>query len=56
MTLICFFFQAGPMLALGTMVFSGTCYYYALTGSRTVRQYTPYGGMMLIIGWLAMVL
>ncbi|KAL7636104.1 UNVERIFIED_CONTAM: hypothetical protein RMT77_013923 [Armadillidium vulgare] len=47
---------AGPLLALGTLVFSGTCYYYALTGSRSVRQFTPYGGMMLIFGWLAMIL
>ncbi|CAL4059418.1 unnamed protein product, partial [Meganyctiphanes norvegica] len=47
---------AGPMLAVGTLIFSGTCYYYALTGSRNVRQYTPYGGMLLIAGWLAMIL
>ena len=49
-------FQAGSLLAAGTLVFSGSCYYYALTGSRTVRAYTPYGGVMLIAGWLAMVL
>jgi len=47
---------AGPMLAVGTLIFSGTCYYYALTGSKNVRQYTPYGGMLLIAGWLAMIL
>lgn len=47
---------AGSMLAVGTVIFSGTCYYYALSGSRNVRQYTPYGGMLLIAGWLAMVL
>lgn len=47
---------AGSLLTLGMVVFSGTCYYYALTGSRTVRQYTPYGGMMLIAGWLALLL
>ncbi|KAK7070674.1 hypothetical protein SK128_014210 [Halocaridina rubra] len=47
---------AGSLIVTGTAIFCGTCYYYALTGSKNVRQYTPYGGMMLIIGWLAMVL
>ncbi|KAA0202184.1 hypothetical protein HAZT_HAZT007181 [Hyalella azteca] len=47
---------AGSLLGLGMLVFCGTCYYYALTGSRTVRQYTPYGGVMLIAGWVALVL
>ncbi|XP_076065930.1 transmembrane protein 256 homolog [Oratosquilla oratoria] len=47
---------AGSLLVAGTAIFCGTCYYYALTGSRNVRQYTPYGGMLLIIGWLSMIL
>lgn len=44
------------LLASGMIVFSGTCYYYALTGDKSVRRFTPYGGMMLIAGWLAMAL
>ena len=44
------------LLASGILVFSGTCYYYALTGDKSVRRFTPYGGMMLIAGWLAMAL
>ncbi|KAK4296729.1 hypothetical protein Pmani_030807 [Petrolisthes manimaculis] len=46
---------AGALLITGTAVFCGTCYYYALTGSKNVRQYTPYGGMLLIVGWLSMI-
>ncbi|KAG7174425.1 transmembrane protein 256 homolog [Homarus americanus] len=47
---------AGALIATGTAIFCGTCYYYALTGSKNVRQYTPYGGMLLIVGWLSMAL
>uniref|UniRef100_A0A2P2HYC2 Transmembrane protein 256 homolog n=1 Tax=Hirondellea gigas TaxID=1518452 RepID=A0A2P2HYC2_9CRUS len=47
---------AGTLFAGGMLIFCGSCYYYALTGNRSVRQYTPYGGMMLIAGWLALVL
>ncbi|XP_069950083.1 UPF0382 inner membrane protein YgdD isoform X4 [Cherax quadricarinatus] len=47
---------AGALFVAGTAIFCGTCYYYALTGSKNVRQYTPYGGMLLIVGWLSMVL
>ncbi|XP_069183038.1 transmembrane protein 256 homolog isoform X1 [Procambarus clarkii] len=47
---------AGALIVTGTAIFCGTCYYYALTGSKNVRQYTPYGGMLLIVGWLSMVL
>jgi len=44
------------LLSSGILVFSGTCYYYALTGEQSVRKFTPYGGMLLIAGWLAMAL
>lgn len=47
---------AGSLIVTGTVIFCGTCYFYALTGSKNVRQYTPYGGMLLIAGWLSMVL
>ncbi|XP_071553116.1 transmembrane protein 256 homolog [Panulirus ornatus] len=47
---------AGSLIVIGTAIFCGTCYYYALSGSKNVRQYTPYGGMLLIVGWLAMAL
>lgn len=46
----------GTLLVLGTLIFSGTCYYYALTEERWIRKYTPYGGFLLIFGWLSMAL
>lgn len=55
-TNIFFLQQAGSLIVIGTAIFCGTCYYYALSGSKNVRQYTPYGGMLLIVGWLAMVI
>ncbi|KAK7090972.1 hypothetical protein V1264_010699 [Littorina saxatilis] len=46
----------GTLLTVGMALFSGSCYYHALTGNQRVRYITPYGGMLLIFGWLAMVL
>nr|CAH0105322.1 unnamed protein product [Daphnia galeata] len=46
----------GTLLILGTLIFSGTCYYYAFTEERWIRKYTPYGGFLLIFGWLSMAL
>lgn len=48
--------QVGTLLTGGMVLFSGSCYYHALTGNTTIRKVTPYGGMMLIFGWLAMML
>jgi len=46
----------GSLLVMGTAIFSGSCYYYALTQERWIRKITPYGGTLLIIGWLSMAL
>jgi len=43
----------GSLFAMGTLIFSGTCYYYAMTQERWVRKITPYGGFLLIFGWLS---
>lgn len=48
--------KTGTLLILGTLIFSGTCYYYAFTEERWIRKYTPYGGFLLIFGWLSMAL
>jgi uncharacterized membrane protein YgdD (TMEM256/DUF423 family) len=40
------------LLALGTMVFSGTLYVMALTDLRWLGMVTPVGGLMMIAGWL----
>jgi len=44
----------GSLISAGMLLFSGSCYYHALTGNTTIRQVTPYGGMLLIAGWVAM--
>jgi len=46
----------GPMLLLGTVVFSGTCYVHGMTGNQDIIKWTPYGGMTLIFAWIAMIL
>lgn len=46
----------GTLMTVGMMLFSGSCYYHALTGNQGVRYVTPYGGMLLIAAWLAMMI
>ncbi|XP_071455427.1 transmembrane protein 256 homolog isoform X2 [Hetaerina americana] len=46
----------GTLMISGMTIFCGTCYAYAFTGNTTIRQFTPYGGTLLIFGWLAMLL
>ncbi|XP_064614858.1 transmembrane protein 256 homolog [Liolophura sinensis] len=45
----------GTLMCMGIILFSGSCYCHALSGNTRVRTVTPYGGMALILGWLAMV-
>lgn len=47
--------QVGSLMCAGTLLFSGSCYFHALTGSTAVRQVTPFGGMLLIAAWVAMI-
>nr|XP_060635887.1 transmembrane protein 256 [Anolis sagrei ordinatus] len=47
--------MAGSILSLGMGMFCGTFYYHALTGDPTFTKAAPYGGGLLILGWLAMV-
>jgi len=42
----------GTCMLSGMILFSGSCYYHAFTGSTVVRKATPYGGMLLIAAWL----
>ena len=39
------------LLALGTLVFSGSLYVMALTGARWLGMVTPVGGVLMIAGW-----
>jgi len=45
----------GSLISAGMLVFCGSCYFHALTGKTGIRMITPYGGMLLIAGWVAMV-
>jgi len=40
---------------LGTLIFSGSLYALVLSGVRWLGAITPIGGILLIIGWLALV-
>ena len=40
--------------ALGTLLFSGSLYLLAFTGSRGFAQFAPPGGLALLVGWAAL--
>ena len=42
---------AAWMLLAGTAVFSGSLYLLVLTGARWFGAITPFGGVLLILGW-----
>ena len=44
------------LLALGTLIFSGSLYVMALTGARWLGMVTPVGGVLMIAGWVCLVL
>lgn len=37
--------------ALGIALFSGSLYAMALTGNRAFAPVTPFGGVLLLVGW-----
>ena len=45
---------AGVLFLSGTCIFSGSCYAAVLTRDRTNGRFAPYGGGMLILGWLSL--
>jgi uncharacterized membrane protein YgdD (TMEM256/DUF423 family) len=45
---------AGWCFIAGILVFSGTLYILALTGIRWLGAITPFGGVSLIAGWIAL--
>ncbi|CAG0896218.1 unnamed protein product [Darwinula stevensoni] len=44
------------LMASGMAIFCGTCYIYAFTNWNSVRNITPYGGVLLILAWLSVML
>lgn len=47
---------SGWLFLAGTVVFSGSLYLLALTGTRWLGAITPIGGLCFIVGWLALAL
>lgn len=45
---------AGGAFVLGIVLFSGSLYLLVLTGVRTLGIVTPFGGLALLAGWLAL--
>jgi len=46
---------AGLCFTVGIVVFSGSLYALALSGNSRVGMITPFGGVLLVLGWLAFV-
>lgn len=40
--------------ALGTVLFSGSLYALSLTADREMVVFAPYGGMLLLAGWVSL--
>lgn len=45
---------AGWAFALGTVLFSGSLYVLTLTGITAWGMVTPFGGLLFIVGWIAL--
>lgn len=43
--------RAGALIALGTLVFSGSLYLLVLTDTPVLGAVTPLGGVLLLAGW-----
>ncbi|KAK4879974.1 hypothetical protein RN001_008120 [Aquatica leii] len=46
----------GSLMLTGTILFCGPCYYHAFTGNDKYGCLAPFGGTVLILAWLSMVL
>jgi uncharacterized membrane protein YgdD (TMEM256/DUF423 family) len=47
---------AGSLLLAGILLFSGSLYALALTGTRQLGAITPFGGLSFLAGWVAFAL
>ena len=47
---------AGWSFLLGTILFSGSLYVLVLTGQTRLGMITPLGGVLFIVGWVAMLM
>jgi uncharacterized membrane protein YgdD (TMEM256/DUF423 family) len=44
--------RCGWLFAIGILLFSGSLYALALSGTRILGAITPFGGIAFIVGWL----
>ncbi len=47
--------RAGIGFAAGAVIFSGSLYFLALSSVKGVGAITPFGGILLLFGWTALV-
>lgn len=47
-------FQSGTLFLIGILLFSGGCYFRALTASAALSFVPPIGGVVLIIAWITL--
>ncbi|KXU38873.1 hypothetical protein AXE65_11570 [Ventosimonas gracilis] len=45
---------AGALFVLGIVLFSGSLYWLALTGTRSPAMITPIGGLSFLAGWFCL--
>jgi uncharacterized membrane protein YgdD (TMEM256/DUF423 family) len=45
---------AGSAFLIGVILFSGSLYLLAVTGVRRLGMITPFGGVAMLVGWLAL--
>lgn len=43
---------AGITFLIGTILFSGSLYFYSTTGIKSLAMITPFGGVFFLIGWV----
>jgi uncharacterized membrane protein YgdD (TMEM256/DUF423 family) len=46
---------AGWLFGFGGLVFGGSLYLMAITGARMLGAVTPIGGLLMILGWTAVI-
>jgi uncharacterized membrane protein YgdD (TMEM256/DUF423 family) len=46
--------RAAWLLAVGILLFSGSLYALAISGTRILGAITPFGGICFIIGWIVL--
>jgi uncharacterized membrane protein YgdD (TMEM256/DUF423 family) len=45
---------AGWLFFIGIVLFSGSLYLYATTGTKALAMITPFGGVLFLIGWVVL--